>query len=102
MTLWDAARAANKRPLRKPIKFHDPVGDPELNAKGDYSCANCKYIICNCDYVPPPYGLSCSGIKITYNALLARGTAIYHPGEGVVCGLLMRKQLEALQRFEGL
>jgi hypothetical protein len=101
MTLWDAARAANRRPLRKPIKFHEPVGDHEFNARsdGDQSCRDCGYSVCNCPYAMPPYGLTNLGSNIQFNAFIERGKAFWMPHFGIQAGLLKLKELEIVKEF---
>lgn len=64
---WDQARAAQHRPLRKPIKMHGPVGDDRLNfvchgTQGEHivlphrvtagdrcQCRGCGYHVCSCE-----------------------------------------------------
>lgn len=110
---WNAARAANNRPLKKPIKFGNPVGDNEFNLKAgdDKTCrGGCGYSVCNCEYVPPfpevkggsqyVYGFTNQGLRIIYQVEIPHGMSGWVNGyNAILCGLLKKSELEKVKAF---
>lgn len=101
MTTWDAARLANRRPLPKPRKQHEPVGDAANNerADNDRTCRPCGHLWCSCTWVLPPYGTTDQGIPINCNPYILRGHAHFLQGLGIQCGLLRQTDLEKVKHY---
>lgn len=101
MTVWDAARVASLRPLKKPYKPSEPVGWDGHNATADNDrvCRPCGHLLCSCVYGVPPYGPTEQGIPIEYSAYVPRHEAYWVTGHNIQSGLLLQKDLDRLKRM---
>lgn len=99
MTVWDAARVASLRPLKKPYKSSAPVGQEECNATADNDrvCRPCGHLLCSCVYGVPPYSPTAQGVPIEYSAYVPRHEAYFVTGHNIQAGLLLQKDLDRLK-----
>lgn len=81
---WNAAYAASRRPLPKPIRFHDlvdPTGaTPSMIADSRVTCPGCGYHVCSCRPTGSLFGID-AGIRAgkMQSHKVAQAAAKYFP-----------------------